>query len=178
MDRKGGSLSGLTFAVNAIVPMEAGMAIVLWIGIIITAQAFDSTPREHAPAVAIGLFPAIAAWGLWILSQTLNAANIATGDFGLAADVLAKPDAFEQAGLHLHGLVATSQGFMLTCMVWAAASTMLIERQFVKAALWLAVGAGFSFFGFGLSASRLCSISSFVTVARSSSICFITLANF
>ena len=94
------------------------------------------------------VFPAIAAWGVLILGQTLSAANFATGNPGLAGEVLAKPDAFEMAGMHLDGLVATSQGFMLTCMVWAAASTMLIERQFLKAAVWVAVGALFSLFGF------------------------------
>ena len=31
------ALCGLTSLINALVPMEAGMAIVLWIGIIITA---------------------------------------------------------------------------------------------------------------------------------------------
>ena len=41
------------------------MAIVLWIGIIITAQAFQATPPAHAPAVAVGLFPAIAAGACW-----------------------------------------------------------------------------------------------------------------
>ena len=37
------------------------MAIVLWIGIVISAQAFQATPRE-TPAVVIGLLPGIGAW--------------------------------------------------------------------------------------------------------------------
>jgi AGZA family xanthine/uracil permease-like MFS transporter len=139
---------GLTWAINAIIPMEAGMAIVLWIGIVMAAQAFQATPNEHAPAVATGLFPAIAAWGLLILGQVLGAANFATGDFSMAGTILEHPEAFEAAGLHLDGLVATSQGFMLTCMVWAAASACLIDRSFLRAAAWVGVGALFSFFGF------------------------------
>jgi AGZA family xanthine/uracil permease-like MFS transporter len=142
------SLGGLTFLINALVPMEAGMAIVLWIGIIITAQAFQSTPRAHAPAVAIGLFPAIAAWGLLVLTQTLSAAGTATGDANLAARVLAAPDAFLRNGLHLDGLVALSQGFMVTCMVWSAASAHLIDRSFRRAAAWALIGAVAAFFGF------------------------------
>ena len=54
-------LFGLGPFLNALIPIEAGAAIVLYIGIIITAQAFQATPREHAPAVAIALFPALAA---------------------------------------------------------------------------------------------------------------------
>ncbi len=142
------AIFGLTNLVNAVIPMEAGMAIVLWIGIVMTAQAFQATSREHAPAVAVGLFPAVAAWGLLILGQTLGAAGQATGDLGLAARVLDDPGAFALAGLHLDGLVAISQGFMLTSMVWAAASTCLIDRSFNKAAAWMAIGAGLAFFGF------------------------------
>jgi AGZA family xanthine/uracil permease-like MFS transporter len=142
------ALLGLSAAINALVPIEAGMAIVLWIGIVITAQAFQATPREHAPAVALGLFPAIAGWGVMILTQTLGAAGMATGDMGLAARVLASPDAFARAGLHLDGLVALSQGFMLTCLVWAGASACLIDRAFGQAAAWMLVGAVLSFLGF------------------------------
>ena len=39
-----GSLSYIAWAV----PIDAGMAIVLWIGIVIAAQAFQETPRQHA----------------------------------------------------------------------------------------------------------------------------------
>jgi AGZA family xanthine/uracil permease-like MFS transporter len=124
------------------------MAIVLWIGIVITAQAFQATPREHAPAVALGLFPAIAAWGMLILTQTLGAAGIAAGNLGLAAQVLENEKAFSMAGLHLEGLVALSQGFMLTCLIWAAASASLIDRKFRAAAAWMMAGAVIAFFGF------------------------------
>jgi AGZA family xanthine/uracil permease-like MFS transporter len=142
------ALGGFTSLINALIPMEAGMAIVLWIGIIITAQAFQSTPRAHAPAVAVGLFPAIAAWGLLVLTQTLGAAGVAMHDPGLPARVLAAPAAFLQGGLHLDGLVAISQGFMVICMVWSAMSVHLIDRNFRRAAAWAGVGAVAAFFGF------------------------------
>lgn len=79
------ALFGLSRAISTIMPIEAGMAIVLWIGIVITAQAFAATPRRHAPAVALGLFPAIAGWGVMILTQTLGAAGVVTNNAGLAA---------------------------------------------------------------------------------------------
>lgn len=142
------ALSGITHWISALVPIEAGMAIVLWIGIVMTAQAFNATPREHAPAVAFGLFPAIAAWGALILTQTLGAAGAALGDFGVAAKVLAQPNAFFMNGLRLDGLVALSQGFMITCVVWSAACACLIDRQLNTAARWMLVGAIASFFGF------------------------------
>ncbi len=142
------ALFGLTAIISAFIPIEAGMAIVLWIGIVITAQAFETTPRHHASAVAIGLFPAIAAWGLLVLQQTLTAAGIAGQDRGLASAVLDKPEAFAAAGLNLGGLVAISQGFILTCMIWAAISTHLLDKKYRQASIWAAAGAVIAFFGF------------------------------
>lgn len=142
------ALFGLVRLIDALVPMQAGMAIVLWIGVVITAQAFQATKREHAPAVAVGLFPAIAGWGLLVLGQTLGAAGMATGDMGLAGAVLGHPEAFATNGLHLDGLVAISQGFLLTSMLWAAISVHLLDRRFGAAALWALLGAALAFFGF------------------------------
>ncbi len=143
------AIFGLTSLINAVIPLEAGMAIVLWIGIIITAQAFQATDRAHAPAVAVGLFPAIAAWGLLVTTQVLNAAGNALKDPALAQKVLSAPEvAFTSAGLRLSGLVAISQGFMISSMIWAAASVCLIEREFAKAAVWMLIGTAASFFGF------------------------------
>jgi AGZA family xanthine/uracil permease-like MFS transporter len=142
------ALFGLSRAIAAVMPIEAGMAIVLWIGIVITAQAFSATPRRHAPAVALGLFPAIAGWGVLILTQALGAAGAATGNFALADQVLAKPSAFASVGLRLPGMIALSQGFMLTCLVWSAASACLIDRRFTAATRFMLVGAALAFFGF------------------------------
>lgn len=148
------SIAGLSHAFSALVPIEAGMAIVLWIGLIITAQAFQATPQAHAPAVAIGLFPAITGWGVLVLSQTLGAAGAVTSDLGLADRVLNAPEAFGLAGLHLDGMVALSQGFMLTSLVWSAACACLIDQERKRAALWMLIGAALAFFGF-IHAGRL-----------------------
>jgi len=142
------ALLGLSNAIAAIVPIEAGMAIVFWIGIVITAQAFQAVKPAHAPAVALGLFPAIAGWGVMILGQTLGAAGQVVGDLGFADRVLQSPEAFARAGMHLDGLVALSQGFMLTCVVWSGAAAHLIDRRLAQAAAFMWVGALFAFFGF------------------------------
>lgn len=139
---------GLGGLVAAVVPLEAGIAIVLYIGLVITAQAFQATPRAHAPAVAIGLFPGIAAWGVMLVTQTLGAAGMVLRDPGVAARVLEAPDAFARAGLRLEGLSALNQGFILTCMIWSASAALLIDRRFRAAAAWMGAGAVLAFFGF------------------------------
>ena len=76
-------LTGTVPLISKVVPLEAGIAIVLWIGVVITAQAFQTSPLRHAPAVAIGLFPAIAAWGAAVVAGAFLAANLNPTDNSL-----------------------------------------------------------------------------------------------
>jgi AGZA family xanthine/uracil permease-like MFS transporter len=131
------TLFGCVRFINSIVPMEAGIAIVLWIGIIISAQAYQATPRAHAPAVVVGLFPAFAAWGLNILKLGYQGAGV----------TLAEQAA---SGVPINGflgLVALDRGFIFSSMILAAISVFLIERDFLKASLWSLAASILTFFG-------------------------------
>src|SRR4029077_7037478 len=69
------ALVGGVGLVLRVVPLEATLGILLWIGIIITAQAFQAVPRRHALAVAIGLIPSLAAWALYLGETPPRAAD-------------------------------------------------------------------------------------------------------
>lgn len=129
-------LTGTVALINSVVPMQAGIAIVLWIGIIITAQAFQATPSEHAPAVAIGLFPAIAAWGATVMIGSLFVAGGKS-----AQDLLTANPGQDVNGFLIHGMLIMERGYIFTCMILAAISALLIDRKFFSAATWSAVGA-------------------------------------
>lgn len=135
--------TGTLLLIAELVPVEAGIAIVLWIGIVITVQAFQATPLKHAPAVAIGLFPAIAAWGSTVVRGAIVVAGGATIEKLLSSDVSAKVN-----GFLLHGLLTMEQGYIFTCMIVAAVSAHLIDRRFKSAALWSL--AAFALTGLGL----------------------------
>jgi AGZA family xanthine/uracil permease-like MFS transporter len=113
------------------VPMEATLGILVWVSIIITAQAFQEIPKAHALAVAIGLIPSLAAWALLLVETSLRTAGsslfIAAPKFG--------------PGLFVQGAIALSQGFILTSMVLAAILALSIDHQFLKAARWAFAGA-------------------------------------
>jgi len=130
--------AGFMPLVLATVPLEAGVGVVLWIGIIITAQAFQATPGDHAPAVAIGLFPAVAAWGLLMVDTSLALANLKVEDM---------VSAYEGAGTRILGMIHLSQGFILTCMIWSAAAVAIVEREFGTAAVWMGAAAVLSCLG-------------------------------
>jgi AGZA family xanthine/uracil permease-like MFS transporter len=131
-----GSLAWLAWAM----PIDAGMAIVLWIGIVITAQAFQATPARHAPAVVVGLLPGVAAWGALLLKNGLRAAGMGPPNgeaFGPAViDRLLLSDTWA------HGAFALEQGFILTSMVLAAATAEVIDQRFGRAAAWCLAAAG------------------------------------
>jgi adenine/guanine/hypoxanthine permease len=128
-------LLGLVGFVAALVPVEAGAAILLWIGITIAAQAFQATPREHAPAVVVGFFPALAAWGLLVLEGGLRAAGTNIEAVGVQALALQLPIA---------GLIALERGFIFTSMILAALTVCLVEKQYRLAALWAGIAAAVS----------------------------------
>lgn len=131
------TFGGLVAVINRIVPMESGMAIVLWIGVIISAQAYQATPRRHAPAVVVGLFPALAAWALNLLKQAyMGAGTTVSAEF--------------ESGIPINGITgmaALESGFIFTSMILAAICVFLIERDFLKASLWSLAAMILAFFG-------------------------------
>ena len=142
------SLVGLSSLAVALVPVEAAGVILIWIGLVITSQAFQTTPRSHAPAVALGLVPSLAAWGTIVVSQTVGAVGVAISDGSVAHRAFENLNVFVSSGLQLPGLVALSQGFMLSSVVWAATAVCLVERRLTQAGVWMGVGAVMAFFGF------------------------------
>lgn len=135
-------LTGTVALVQSLVPIEAGVAIVLWIGVVITAQAFVACPAAHAPAVAIGLFPAIAAWGMTVVQGAFLVAGGAT-----IQQLLGKDFATQVNGFLLHGLISMERGYIFTCVILATIAVELIEQRFRRAACWAGIGALFALVG-------------------------------
>jgi AGZA family xanthine/uracil permease-like MFS transporter len=131
-------LSGGVGLVLKVVPMEAMIGILLWIGIIIAAQAYRDVPRLHFLGVAFGFIPALAAWLLLNIETTLRVAGSSL------YEAAAK---FSPGDLALNGVFALNQGFILTSMLFAALLVYAAERQWLKAAAWALAGSALSYFG-------------------------------
>jgi AGZA family xanthine/uracil permease-like MFS transporter len=130
-----GTLSWIAWAV----PIDAGLAIVIWIGVIISAQAFQAVPKGHAPAVVMGLLPGIAAWGVLMARSGLRAAGVGSPAGPPLTDGVV--DAFLSSDVWMRGGFALDQGFIFTSMILSAGTVMIIERRFRAAAGWFATGA-------------------------------------
>ena len=133
-------LTGVMGLVKAVIPLEAGYPILLWIGVVITAQAFQSTPKEHAPAVALGLMPAIAGWGVSLLRQYIGASQQVGS--AQADELIAR---YLPA---LKGVIAFQEGALFTAVFLTAVAVYLIEREFLKAFYWSLPLIVCTYFGF------------------------------
>jgi AGZA family xanthine/uracil permease-like MFS transporter len=145
---------GIISVLLALVPVVAISPILLYIGMLIGAQAFQTTPIKHAPAIVLALTPHLAAWAKLqidtMLGSTVNAAQ-AVG--GLAADKVAAVKtaaiaALPQQGVLYHGLEVMGGGSILTGLVLGAIGVFVIERDFVKASAFALSGAVLTYFGF------------------------------
>ncbi|MGF1656552.1 MAG: NCS2 family permease [Verrucomicrobiales bacterium] len=129
--------SGGVLAVLSVVPLEATLGILVWIAIVITAQAFQAVPVKHALAVALGLIPSLAAWALLLIETSLRVGGsslyAAAPNFG--------------ADLYIFGIIGLSQGFLFTATLLTGTLVFVIEKRFLIAAGWLAVTSLLAFFG-------------------------------
>ena len=117
-------------------PLEVTLGILLWIGLIITAQAFQEVPKAHAPAVAIGFIPSLAAWGVLLVQTTLQKA--APGYSFQQAAANFSPQIF------FTGMLSLAQGFILISIFFSAIVAKVIDRQWRAAAIWCLVASAAS----------------------------------
>lgn len=131
---------GVIAVLLALVPVVAISPILLYIGMLIGAQAFQTTPSAHAPAIVLGLLPHLAAWAKTLIDGTLGAAGVA-----MTPELLA---GMKTNGVLYHGLEVFGAGAILTGLVLAAVAVFVIERRFEMAAIFAFAGAVLTFFGF------------------------------
>jgi adenine/guanine/hypoxanthine permease len=145
---------GIISVLLALVPVVAISPILLYIGMLIGAQAFQTTPVKHAPAIVLALTPHLAAWAKLqidtMLGSTINAAQAvgAMAPDKVAAVKTAAIAALPQQGVLYHGLEVMGGGSILTGLVLGAIGVFVIERDFVKASGFALSGAVLTYFGF------------------------------
>src|SRR6201993_160019 len=131
---------GVISLLLAIIPVVAISPILLYIGMLIGAQAFQSTPKPHAPAIVLGLTPHLAAWCKTLMDGALGAAGTSAAAIGM--------EKLGAVGVLYHGLEVLGGGSILAGLVLGAIGAFVIERKFTAAAAFAAAGAVLTFFGF------------------------------
>jgi AGZA family xanthine/uracil permease-like MFS transporter len=131
---------GVISLMLAVIPVVAISPILLYIGMLIGAQAFQTTPSTHAPAIALALTPHLAAWAKTLLDGALGAAGTSAAAVGL--------DKMAMNGVLYHGLEVMGGGAILSGLVLGAIGVFIVEKQFAHAAAFALAGAALTFFGF------------------------------
>ncbi len=145
---------GIIPVLLALVPVVAISPILLYIGMLIGAQAFQTTPIKHAPAIGLAFTPHLAAWAKLQIDTMLGATvNAAQAVGGLAADKVGEVKAaaiasLPQQGVLYHGLEVMGGGSILAGLILGAIGVFVIERDFVKASAFAFAGAVLTYFGF------------------------------
>jgi AGZA family xanthine/uracil permease-like MFS transporter len=131
---------GIISVVSASIPLVAISPILLYIGMLIGAQAFQETPKAHAPAIVLALVPNIAAWGKLMIDNALGAAGTNAAAVGI--------DKLAQVGVLYNGLALMGGGAILGGVILGAVAACIIDRQLRKASGFAFAGAVLTFFGF------------------------------
>lgn len=129
----GAGLIGYFGLIFVWIPKAAVLPILVFIGLEITAQSFQATPRRHYAALAIACIPA-----------TAKLVMIYVGRFIPFMDISGLPDDLKNLLLYLSVLAG---GFILTSLIWASATAKIIDRDFFKASGFLSLGGVFTLFG-------------------------------
>jgi AGZA family xanthine/uracil permease-like MFS transporter len=130
---------GIVALLMAIIPSVALLPILLYIGMLIGAQAFQETPHKHAPAIVLALIPQIAAWGKVQIDSALGAAGTNAGAVGM--------DKLGQNGVLYEGLTVLGSGATLAGIILGSVAVLIIDRRYYAAAAFALAGAVLTFFG-------------------------------
>jgi AGZA family xanthine/uracil permease-like MFS transporter len=131
---------GVIAVMSALIPLVAISPILLYIGMLIGAQAFQETPKHHAPAIVLALIPNIAAWGKLMIDNALGAAGTNAATVGF--------DKLGQVGVLYQGLEVLAGGAILAGMILGAIGAFVVDRKYAEASYFAGAGAVLTFFGF------------------------------
>jgi len=132
---------------HALVPMAAVAPILVFIGLVITAQAFTVTPKMHAMAVALAMVPHLSN----LLKTKWNALYAVCNGFshtslpGLSSAEMTS--AMLQQGAHVAGHSTLAAGSILVGLLWGSVGAFIVDKAWFKTSLVLAAGALLTFFG-------------------------------
>ncbi len=130
----GGILGYLSFFVN-LLPEAAVAPILVFIGLEITAQAFEASPARHAKAVAMAFIPVIA--NLLFIEIGSHIANLGKDASNLTGEV----------AVTFQTIMMLGNGFILSSLIWGSITAFIIDRKLKIAAAFLLTAGVFSLFG-------------------------------
>jgi adenine/guanine/hypoxanthine permease len=138
-----GSLFGLVAFLHHLIPMAAVAPMLVFIGIVITGQAFTACKPHHAIAVAVAMIPHVSNL---LVTKWLSLAKVLSGDPGklFSPEVM---EAMKMEGAHVAGQSALFQGSIIIGLLWGSMAAFLLDRKPLHAMAVALSAAGLSSIG-------------------------------
>jgi AGZA family xanthine/uracil permease-like MFS transporter len=130
---------GLLGLLLKVIPIVAILPILIYIGMVVTAQAFNETPKQHAPAIALALLPWMADWVRTLINNALTVAGTSAAKLGNAA--------LQGGGVAYPGMSLLGNSAILVGAMLGAIAAFIIDKDYKHAAYWALFAAVASYFG-------------------------------
>ena len=130
---------GLLGPLLKIIPIVAILPILIYIGMVVTAQAFNECPKEHAPAIALAFLPWMADWARTLINNALTVAGTSAATLGGAA--------LKGGGVAYPGMSLLGNSAILVGALLGAIAAYIIDKNYRNAGYWALFGAAASYVG-------------------------------
>jgi len=127
-------LLGLVGVFLAVVPRAALFPILLFIGLVIGSQAFQTSKAKYAPAIVLAIVPNIAQWAKTLVDGALHAAGSDISADGMYA-------ALGNQGVLYAGLERLGAGAVVTGLMLGAIAVFVIGKQYSRAIVYTLIAA-------------------------------------
>ncbi len=121
-------LLGLVGLFLAVIPRAALFPILLFIGLVIGAQAFQTSKAKYAPAIVLAIVPNIAQWAKTLVDGALGAAGTNAATVGY--------DALGAQGVLYAGLDRLGAGAVLAGLMLGAIAYFVIAKEYSRAIVY------------------------------------------
>lgn len=127
-------LTGTASVAAWLIPVDAGLAIIIWIGLIISMQAFEVSEKKHYAPIVVCMLPVFGAWAATLIKGALRSVGYGSADGpDFSPELL---EALVSERVFAEGAFAFEQGFLYASLIWGTITFFIIEREFLKAAAW------------------------------------------
>ncbi|HET7494055.1 MAG TPA: hypothetical protein VFJ80_01310 [Candidatus Limnocylindrales bacterium] len=131
---------GVTGLFLAVIPRAALFPILLFIGLVIGSQAFQTSKAKYAPAIVLALVPNIAQWAGTLVDNALVSAGTSASQVGYAT--------LAGNGVLYNGLSILGSGAVLAGLMLGAIAVFVIDKQYSRAIVYSVIAAALAFVGF------------------------------
>ncbi len=131
--------TGLLGVVLSIVPLVALLPILVYIAMVIGAQAFAESEKRYFPAVILSFIPLIAGFSVLKINSALGAAGTSAAEAGYGV--------LQNSGIPLLGWQRLGSADILVGMLLCTIVVFIIDKLYFKASIYALICAALSYIG-------------------------------